>query len=195
MNSQGFAGPVPIARVAEVAAMDGVVAASPFSWYGGKYGEETMPFAQFGVDPDTIFTIYDELTIPPDQLKAFQEDQAGCVIGRKLAEDRGLKVGDPLPLKGDIYPFDLNLTIRAIYDGPANRDRRMCMFHWDYLDEGLKRDAKGQGSGNAGIIVVKCKNGDVMTSLLAQDRRPVPATATPRPGPRPRRRSARCSPR
>ncbi len=74
-------------------------------------------------------------------------------------------MGDPLPLKGDIYPFDLNLTIRAIYDGPVNRDRRMCMFHWDYLDEGLKRDAKGQGSGNAGIVVAKCKSGDLMTSL------------------------------
>jgi putative ABC transport system permease protein len=165
MNSQGFAGVLPITRVAEVAAMDGVVAATPFSWYGGKYGEETMPFAQFGVDPATIFTIYDEFKVPPDQLKAFQEDLAGCVVGRKLAEDRGWKVGDPLPLKGDIYPFDLNLTIRAIYDGPENRDLRMCMFHWAYLDEGLKRDAKGQGAGNAGIIVVKCENGDVMTSL------------------------------
>lgn len=165
MNSQGFAGVVPISRVAEVGAMDGVVATTPFSWYGGKYGEETMPFAQFGVDPATIFTIYDEFEVPPDQLKAFQEDRAGCVVGRKLAEDRGWKVGDPLPLKGDLYPFDLNLTIRAIYDGPVNRDRRMCMFHWDYLDEGLKRDAKGQMSGNAGIVVAKCRSGDVMTGL------------------------------
>ena len=165
MNSQGFAGVVPISRVAEVGAMDGVVATTPFSWYGGKYGEETMPFAQFGVDPATIFTIYDELTVPPDQLKSFQEDRAGCVVGRKLAEERGWKVGDPLPLKGDLYPFDLNLTIRAIYDGPVNRDRRMCMFHWDYLDEGLKRDAKGQMSGNAGIVVAKCRSGDVMTGL------------------------------
>ena len=105
MNSQGFAGVLPITRVAEVAAMDGVVAATPFSWYGGKYGEETMPFAQFGVDPDTIFTIYDEFKVPPDQLKAFQEDRAGCVVGRKLAEDRGWKVGDPLPLEGGHLPL------------------------------------------------------------------------------------------
>ena len=186
---------LPITRVAEVAAMDGVVAATPFSWYGGKYGEETMPFAQFGVDPDTIFTIYDEFKVPPDQLKAFQEDRAGCVIGRKLAEDRGLKVGDPLPLKGDIYPFDLNLTIRAIYDGPANRDLRMCMFHWEYLDEGLKRDAKGQGSGQRGDHRRQVQERRRDDEPLAQDRRPVPATATPRPGRRPRRRSARCSPR
>jgi putative ABC transport system permease protein len=165
MNSQGFAGVVPIARVHEIAAMDGVVAATPFAWYGGKYGEETMPFAQFGIDADTIFKIYDELTIPPDQLTAFQGDRAGCVVGKKLAEDRGWKVGDPLPLKGTAYPFDLNLTIRGLYDGPPNRDRRMVMFHWEYLDEGLKRNAQAKQSGNAGIVVVKCKDGDVMAPL------------------------------
>ncbi|HMB04124.1 MAG TPA: ABC transporter permease, partial [Isosphaeraceae bacterium] len=166
MSSQGFAGLVPIARVNEVAAMDGVIAATPFRWYGGKYGEETMPFAQFGVDPDTVFTIYDELTIPPDQLKAFQGDKAGCVVGKRLAEDRGWNVGDPLPLKGDLFPLNLNLTIRGIYDGPPNRDRRMVMFHWGYLDEGLKRDPQGVGmAGNAGIVVAKCGSGDRMAGL------------------------------
>ncbi len=166
MNSQGFAGTIPISRAAEVAAMDGVVATSPFSWFGGKLGEETTTtFAQFGVDADTVFTIYDELTIPPAQLEAFREDRAGCVIGRKLAADRGLKIGDPFPLKGDIYPVDLKLTIRGIYDGPSDRDLRWCLFHWVYLDEGLKRDSQGQGAGNAGTIFIKCKNGDVMSSL------------------------------
>ncbi|GAC1471950.1 MAG: ABC transporter permease [Isosphaeraceae bacterium] len=165
MSSHGFAGKVPIARVNEIEGMDGVVAASPFSWYGGKYGEESNPFAQFGVNANTYFKIYNEYTIPADQLKAFQEDKAGCVIGRKLAEDRGLKIGNPFPLKGDIYPFDLNLTIRGIYDGPSNRDRRMAVFHWEYLDEGLKRSGALGGSGNAGIVVAKCKSGDVMASL------------------------------
>ena len=46
MSSQGFAQPVPIALVHQVRTMDGVVAASPFAWFGGKYGEETIPFAQ-----------------------------------------------------------------------------------------------------------------------------------------------------
>jgi putative ABC transport system permease protein len=165
MSSQGFAQPVPITLVREVAALKGVAAASPLSWYGGKLGEETMPFAQFGVYPDTFFLVYDELKIPPAQLKAFQEDRAGCVIGRKLAEDRHLKVGAPLPLKGDIYPFDLDLTIRGIYDGPANRDLRMCLYHWEYLDEGLKRDYLGLGSGNAGTIAVKAKTADLMPAL------------------------------
>lgn len=165
MSSQGFAGRIPIARVREIAAIDGVVATSPFCWYGGKYGEEVIPFAQFAIDPGTIFTIYEEFSVPPEELKAFQTDRSGCVVGRKLADDRHLKVGDPLPLKGDIYPFDLNLTIRGIYDGPSDRNLRICFFQWEYLDEGLKRAGQNTQAGNAGIVAIKCKNGDVMTTV------------------------------
>lgn len=164
MSSQGFAQPVPIGRVGEVAAMDGMVAAIPRIWYGGKYGEEVMPFAQFGTDAEKFFAVYDELTIPPDQLKAWQKDRAGCVVGRKLAEDLKLKVGDLLPLKGVLYPFDLNLAIRGIYDGPPNSGR-WCIFHWDYLEEGLKRGFGGKGAGNAGLILAKVKSGALIPVL------------------------------
>ncbi|MFM7316315.1 MAG: ABC transporter permease, partial [bacterium] len=73
MSSQGFAAQVPIRFVEEVAGMEGVTAASPLSWYGGKYQEQEMPFAQFGIYPENIFDIWDELTIPEDQKKAFVE--------------------------------------------------------------------------------------------------------------------------
>jgi putative ABC transport system permease protein len=168
LNAQGFSGLIPIARVREIAALDGVKAVSPFQWYMGKYGEETIPFAQFGVDAETVFIVREDLKIAPDQLKAFQEDKAGCVLGRQLAELRGLKVGDPLPLRGDLYPFSLKLTVRGIYDMPPNSDRPACFFHWEYLDEGLKRDHQGQMSGNAGMVFIKCKNVDDMPRLARQ---------------------------
>lgn len=165
LSSQGFAGRVPIARVREVGAMPGVLASTPLAWFGGKFGEETVPFAQFGVDPDTFFTVYDELKVPPDQLKAFREDRAACVVGRKLANDRGLKVGEPLPIKGDTFPVDLKLVIRGVYDGPTNSDLRMCLFHWDYVDEALKTSSQPAFAGNAGALVIRCKSGDAMTGL------------------------------
>lgn len=166
MSSQGFAQPVPGARLAEIAAMEGVEKVTPFSWFGGKYNNEVMPFAQFGISADTMFDIYDEYTVPPDQLKAFRADRAGCVIGKKLAEDRKLKIGDVMPLKGDGYPVDLNLTIRAIYDGPTNRDIRACFFHWEYLNEEFKKvAATSKYVDNAGIIVMKCKSAAIMPTL------------------------------
>ncbi len=119
--------------------LDGVVAVTPFSWFGGKYRDEVMPFAQFAIDPDTVFKVLDELTIPADQLKKFQESKDGCVIGRKLAEDKKLTLGSKLPLKGDAYPVDLDLTVMGIYDGPSNRDLRMCLIRFEYFDELFKR--------------------------------------------------------
>ena len=177
MNATGFAGMVPIGRVPEVSRMEGVLATSPFSWYGGKYHDETMPFAQFSVDADSVFKVLDEFHVPDSQLADFKANKDGAAIGRRLASDRGLKIGDPLPLKGDIYPVDMDLTVRAIYDGPSNRNLRMCLFHYEYLDEALKKvtmsSASGgslatnsaRNSGNAGMIFIKCKNADVMPSL------------------------------
>jgi putative ABC transport system permease protein len=166
MSSQGFAQPVPYARVNEIAAMKGVKGVSPFAWFGGKYNEEPMPFAQFGVAADKIFELYDELKVPPDQIKSFTEEKTACAIGRKLADERKLKIGDPLPLKGDIYPLDLNLTIRAIYDGPGTRDLRVCYFHWDYLNESMKAISPGSKMlDNAGVVIVKCDSPEQMTTL------------------------------
>ncbi len=164
MSSQGFTQPVPIARINEIEAMPGVTGATPFLWYGGKYNEEVMPFAQFGVDPAAFFRIYDDLTIPADQLKAWQGDKAGCVIGRKLAEERKIKLGDPMPLKDGAWPVNMNLTVRGIFDGPPNQDLRSVYYPWSYLDESLKVKNAG-AAGNAGIIVLRCKDQVQMAEL------------------------------
>ena len=172
MGSQGFAQPVPLSLVNQIRAwregdqVEGVVAVSPLSWFGGRVGEERATFAQFGVDADTLFEVYDELTIPPEQLGAFRDDRAACVVGRKLAEERGLEVGDSLPLEGDIYPIDLDLRVAGIYDGPSTADLRSVFFHFDYMEESLKQNPMGSAmAGNAGTVVIKCSGPDVMPAV------------------------------
>jgi putative ABC transport system permease protein len=176
LNANGFAGFLPIACADAISRLDGVKAVTQFSWYGGKYQGQVMPFAQFGVNPDTVMTVLDEFTVPREQLKAFQEDRVGCLIGRKLSEDKNLKVGDSLALQGDAYPVDLQLRVAGVYDGPSNRNLRMCLFNWKYLDEKMKEIASGLStrtsanstsrlSGNAGIIFAKCKSADDMPGL------------------------------
>ena len=182
MSSQGFAQPVPIANVAEIARLDDVAtvgdltpkdsqfrdkkAISPWCFYGGHYKDETIMGAQFGVDPDTVFAILDEFQVPPDQIKDFRADNAGCIIGRKLADEKKIRIGDPYPLKSEFYNFNLNLTVRGIYDAPSNRDLRTCFYHWDYLNEGLKRDARGAGANNAGTIFFKCRPGTQTAAVI-----------------------------
>ncbi len=166
LNANGFAGKVPISAIQQVAAVEGVEATTPFSWFGGKYKDEILPFAQFAVDPDTIFKIMSELSIPPDQLTDFQKNKDSCVIGSKLASEKHLKVGETLSLKGDAYPVNLNPTIRGIYDGPSDRDLRMCFLRFDAFDDALKATPAGKrAAGNAGMLFTRCKSNADMASV------------------------------
>lgn len=159
MGAQGFGQPLPIRMMHDLRAKPGVTATTNWSWYGGNYREEIMPFAQFATTPETFFDVFGELAIPEDQKKAWIEDKQGCLIDTKIASDWNLKVGDPLPLKGTIYPVDLDLTVRGIYKGPEIGQSRTLYFHWDYLNE-LVKAQPGTDSvvDNAGIIYLKLKD-------------------------------------
>ena len=152
MNTQGFSGTVPIAYVDRVRRMDRVQAAVPYSWYGGVYKDEQMPFAQFGVDPEFAFDVWDEFTIDPDQLRQWQNDRRACVVDRRLAARRGWKIGERIPLKGTIYRYDLDLVMCGTFDSPTTTDS--LWFDWRYLEEGLKQMSE-PSTGNAGTIYAK----------------------------------------
>ena len=154
LNKMGFAAPLPIAHMEKIKKMDGVVTATPFSWYGGNYESKRAEFAIFGVDPATLFDVYSEVTIPEDQLKAFKKSKNACVVDQQLAETMEWKVGDRIPMEGTIYQADLDLVIAGIYKGPGNTGS--VYFNWYYLDELLKA-SPNEFSGNAGSVTVKCK--------------------------------------
>lgn len=163
---QGLTGRVPIAYVDRIRSIDGVLDAIPFSWFGGKYREETIPFAQFGTDSARILNLMGEIELSDDQLKAWQDDKTGCVVGSLLAKNKGWKIGDKIPLKGDIYPVDLELTVRGIYDGKSKTvDKEQLWFHFEYMDEALK--AKQQRTaGNAGIVFIRAKSAAAMPEVM-----------------------------
>jgi putative ABC transport system permease protein len=164
MNVQGLTGNVPIAYVDRIREIEGVRAATPFSWFGGHYQDEKIVFGQFGVDPQAVGIVYEDYKLPPEQLKAFQEDRTGCIVGATIAKNKGWKIGDTIRLKGDIYPVSLELTVCGIYDGPSSIDREMLWFNFQYLDELLKQ-VKDPNAGNAGIVVLRATNNEVMDRL------------------------------
>ncbi len=156
LNKMGFAAPLPIAHVDKIQKMDGIVAASPFAWFGGSYKSEPALFAQFAVEPNSIFNVLAEVNIPEDQLAEFQKVKNGCVIDKQLADSMEWTIGEKIPLQSSIYQVDLELIVVGIYEAPANTGS--VYFNWNYLDELLK--AAGPGfSGNAGSIQVKCAAG------------------------------------
>ena len=118
MNKQGFAGKLPIAYVERVRQAEGVKAAVPYAWFGGKYEDEVATFAQFATDPREAFNVWTEFKIDPEQLAAWQKNRRGCVVDRRLADEKGWKIGERIPLKGTYYPYDLDLEIVGLFDTP-----------------------------------------------------------------------------
>ena len=117
--------------------LPGVTAVTPMTWFGGRYKDDRPEnfFAQLATDPDEYLTVASDKIVPPDQVLAWQRDRAGALVDVTLADKYGWKIGDHVTLQGNIFPANLNLTIRAIYhrDPPQNA----LYFNAKYLEESV----------------------------------------------------------
>ena len=139
-NATGIVFPLPVAYANRLAAIDGVEQVTWANWFGGRYGDGKRFFANFAVDAKSYLDLYPEMSVPPDQLEAFLQDRAGALIGSRLVDVFGWKVGQNVTLQGTIFPGDWTFTIRGVYtptDKVINDDA--MMFHFDYLDERMGR--------------------------------------------------------
>lgn len=166
MPEQGLVGALPLAYLDRIRNVPGVKVAVPLSWYGGKYGDERLPLPQFGTDAQKLFEVWDEYKIAPEALKAWQADPTGCIAEKQLVRDKGWKIGERIPLKGTIYPYDLDLTLHGIVECPQGSEG-LLWFHLDYLEEGLKRMG-ARMAGNAGIIFIKAESADIIPDLAGR---------------------------
>ena len=163
MNTQGFSGVLPIAYVDQIRRVEGVKAAVPYSWFGGLYKDEQMPsIAQFGTDPDYAFEVWSEFKIDPQELAAWRDNRRGCVVDRRLAEQKEWKLGERITLKGTFYQFNLDLELVGMFDAPQNTGS--LWFNWTYLDEGLQQTAS-QGAGNSGMIFARTESAAVIPEV------------------------------
>jgi putative ABC transport system permease protein len=122
--------------------VDGVTTVSYGNWFGGYYQDPKNFFANFAIEPRTYLELYPEYQFPEADKAAFLRDRKATAVGRKLAERFGWKVGDQVTLKGTIFPGDWPLNLRAIYQGRDKTvDESQLFFHWDYLNETLKKTA------------------------------------------------------
>ncbi len=139
-NAISLTTPLPLSYKDRIKRVRGVRTVSYGQWFGGIYISEKNFFPNFAVEPASYLELYPEYVIPEEQKKAFIKDRKACVVGRKVAEEFGWKIGDTIVLKGTIFPGEWEFVIRAIYRGlTPTTDETQVFFHWDYINEGLKR--------------------------------------------------------
>ncbi|HOP40327.1 MAG TPA: ABC transporter permease [Geobacteraceae bacterium] len=139
-NAISLVFPLPISYKDRIRQVDGVKTVSYGSWFGGIYIDEKNFFPNFAVEIENYLKLYPEFVLPPEQLNAVVHDRKACVVGRKLAERFGWKIGDTIVLKGTIYPGDWEFVLRGIYRGKEQgTDETQMFFNWDYLNETMRK--------------------------------------------------------
>jgi len=136
MSASGFMVQLPVSYANRLKSIPGVEKVTWANWFGGKYGDGKRFFATFAVDAQSYLDMYPEMSVPADQKEAFLRDRSGALIGARLLDVFGWRVGQNVTLVGTAYPGDWTFTIRGVYTptDPAINDDAL-MFHHALLDE------------------------------------------------------------
>jgi putative ABC transport system permease protein len=139
---------LPLNYKAKVAAIPGVTSTVMNAWFGGIYRDPKNFFANYATEPQAFLQIYPEIMLPEDQEQKWFGDQRGCIIGRKLAERFGWKVGDTFELESSIPPYRISHPFDFVVDGIYDTDEKKypatdlnsMYFNYKYLYEATGRN-------------------------------------------------------
>ena len=159
-HAVSFVFPLPLAYRDRIAQISGVDAVTYASWFSGVYLDKNQFFARLAVDSETFFDVYPEFLIEPKQFEAFKRERNACIIGVDIAKRYNLKLGDIMPMEGDVFPGQWEFVVRGIYQ-PRDQttDPATMMFHYKYLDERIRQEMP-QRSGEIGWYIVRIKDPD-----------------------------------
>jgi putative ABC transport system permease protein len=152
---------LPSSYQEKIRQVPGVTAVAKGNWFGGVYIDEKNFFPNFAVEPAPYLDLYPEYLLSGGEKKAFLVDRKGCVVGQNLADRFGWKAGDVVTLRGTIFPGNWEFTVRGVYQaGRKNTDTTQFFFHWDYLDETMRK-TNIRRAGQVGFYVIGLASPDL----------------------------------
>jgi putative ABC transport system permease protein len=161
--------PLPLYYADRIKKVEGVTGVTWVNWFGGIYIDRRNFFARFAVDGNSYFAMYPEYILDDNEKAAFMADRQGAVVGRKLAQRFGWKIGDTIPLSGTVYPGNWNFTIRGIYHATdARTDEGLMMMHWGLLAESVRKRLGNAAANQVGIYMVNIKDPG-RASMISQE--------------------------
>jgi putative ABC transport system permease protein len=144
INRTSLISPVPLSYRDKIMQIKGVKLITHMNWFGGVYQDPKNFFPKFAIDVENQRQVFPELQVPDAEWDNFVKDRQGAVVGASMAKRFGWKVGDRIPIKGDIFPGDWQFNLDAIYHGKdSQQDETQMWFQWDYFQERVPERNKG----------------------------------------------------
>ena len=134
--------PMPLAHLQQIAAVDGITAVTPLTYLAGtSQGGDTLTVV-LGVDVRNWFSvIYPQFILSEAGMTAMERTRNGIVVGRAIADDRGWKLGDHIPVKSlnmqqknGAAAWDFEIV--GVYEIPRRPQwATNVLANYDYLNE------------------------------------------------------------
>lgn len=154
-HAVSFVFPLPLSYRDRIAQIAGVNKVTYAVWFSGVYIDKNQFFARLAVDSDTFFDVYPEFVIDQEQFEAFKRERNACIIGVDIANRYHLKIGDIMPIEGDVYPGQWEFVVRGIYyPRDQTTDPSSMMFHYRYVDERVRQEFPDR-AGQVGWYIVR----------------------------------------
>lgn len=136
INRTSIIQPIPLSYMDRILRIKGVKEVTFANWFGGIYQDERNFFPTFAIDVAHWRQMYPELSVSDAEWQKFVGDRQGAIVGEATAKKFGWKVGDHIPLIGQIFQGTWDFNIDGIYHGTrAQDDETQFWFQWDYLEE------------------------------------------------------------
>ncbi len=163
-RATSLADPLPEAYRQTLERIAGVELVVGMHWFGGVYQDERNFFANFAVDAGAMREMWPEVEVDDAQFARFVQERTAAMVGRRLMERFGWRLGQQVTLRGTIYPVDLTFTIRAVYRGREGSgvDEASFWFHREYLMEAMGNP------GTVGTFWLKAANPAVIPRIMEE---------------------------
>lgn len=133
--------PLPLSYYAKLSSVKGIKAATYLTGFPGYYQEPQNSLQVLAASP-SIFEVFPEARFRPGQLRHWQSDRQGIIVGASLARRFNWKVGDLIPLRSMEPLKDGGSTWYFHLDGIYNADlpaayQYFFIMHYEYFNEGV----------------------------------------------------------
>jgi putative ABC transport system permease protein len=132
--------PLPSAYLHQILAVPGIRQSTYIAGFTGYYQQKSNTLVAFATDVKSLFGLYPEWQVAPEQLAAMSRTRAGAIVAAPLMRAFGWKIGDRIPLRTSVAKqdgsADWNFEIVGIYDVPsAPVEANRILVNYAYFDE------------------------------------------------------------
>jgi putative ABC transport system permease protein len=133
-----FGKPMPMAYLAQIETIPGIITVAPIDRVLGQY-QEPKNFVNVGMVDERWFTGRPEMIVSKELVARWKATPTGILVSRAFAQRYNLKPGDKFPIQSTITQMDgshvWTFDVLGVFDNADQPDSQNAVGNYSYYDE------------------------------------------------------------